>query len=122
MTESTQPKKPAAPKRPPRQSVGMADKFDLPAFIKAADKKKYYYRYILEERWFDVEKAWYDKVIDPSTNQVYKMPSKSSEQSLILVRQEMRYRKEDLAKKAERNNSEKNVKLPAGFKEAYNPD
>lgn len=95
------------PEAPARQRPGQADIFRLPLFVTDADKAKFYYRWPRENEWYKLQNASYEKVIDPDTEQVVRMPTKDSDQDHILVRLLKTYRNEDLQYKSEMANEVK---------------
>jgi len=104
-TTQATPAKPSTPSRPKRRSVGSGDKFALPLWVSQADRKNFYFRYMLESRWSDHKEALYEKVIDPDTKKEVRKASKDSDEDLILVKLPMEYREEDLQGKRERANA-----------------
>jgi len=97
-------KEPAAPVR---QHPGQADVFRLPIFISDADKRNFYFRWPRENEWYKLQNAGYEKVTDPDTEQVVRIPTKDSDGDHILVRLKMEFRKEDLQYKHDMSNETK---------------
>lgn len=95
-------KGPETPSMPDRQPVGMGDTFKLPSFISQADRENFYFRWMKDDRWTDLEPAGYTQVKDPNTGNTVKKPTKDSDSDLILVRLPIKYRNEDLKAKADR--------------------
>lgn len=102
-------KTPDTPTKPVRQRPGDEDVFRLPLFISEADQKAFYFRWPRENNWYKLQNAGYEKVIDPDTEAVVRIPTKDSEGDHILVRLPMNFREEDLQFKREAANEVKDT-------------
>lgn len=82
------------PDRPKRIRMGALSKLAIPFAI---DEVKFFHYYFLEEKVHQAQQAYYEQVQNPDTGVVHKVQFKN--ETLVLMRLPMQYRKEDLQEK-----------------------